>query len=113
MLLVLDDTTCALGELSSVTRWLAAQSARQCGPCMFGLPALARDVEALLAGRPLAADAAFGHIHAVSGRGACAHPDGTARFVSSALHVLQNEVQAHRRGGCGRPVRGQLSPGGA
>jgi NADH:ubiquinone oxidoreductase subunit F (NADH-binding) len=108
VLMVLDSRTCALGELARVTSWLAAQSAQQCGPCMFGLPALAGDVEALFGGRPHAADAAFGHIHAVAGRGACAHPDGTARFVSSALHVLQDEVDAHRGGGCGRPTLGQL-----
>jgi NADH:ubiquinone oxidoreductase subunit F (NADH-binding) len=111
VLIVLDSHTCALGELSRVTRWLAAQSAQQCGPCMFGLPALAGDVAALLAGTPHAADAAFAHVHAVTGRGACAHPDGTARFVSSALHVLQDEVDAHRRGGCGRPTVGQLPVG--
>ena len=112
VLLVLDATTCALGELRAVTGWLAEQSARQCGPCMFGLPALSRDVEALYHGQPRAAEAAFAHLQAVTGRGACAHPDGTARFVGSALHVLQDEVQAHRRGGCGRPTRGQLPIGG-
>jgi NADH:ubiquinone oxidoreductase subunit F (NADH-binding) len=111
VVLVLDSTTCALGELRTVTGWLASQSARQCGPCMFGLPALARDVEALYAGHASAAEAAFGHIHAVTGRGACAHPDGTARFVGSALHLLHDEVDAHRRGGCGRPIRGQLPTG--
>ena len=46
----LDDATCALGELARVTRWLADQSAGQCGPCAFGLPALAADV-ALIAAR--------------------------------------------------------------
>lgn len=44
VVLVLDESTCALGELARVASWLAGQSARQCGPCMFGLEALARDV---------------------------------------------------------------------
>lgn len=108
VLLVLDHGTCALGELARVTGWLAAQSAHQCGPCHFGLPALARDVAALAAGQP-AAGAAFGHAHTVGGRGACAHPDGAARFVTSALHLLRDETDTHlTRGGCGRPVLGRL-----
>jgi NADH:ubiquinone oxidoreductase subunit F (NADH-binding) len=112
VVLVLDGETCALGELARVAGWLAAQSAGQCGPCRFGLPALAADVGALVAGHP-AAGAAFAHAHLVTGRGACAHPDGAARFVSSGLHLLQDEVERHRDGGCGRPVLGQLPTGGA
>ena len=113
VLLVLDDTTCALGELATVTGWLAAESARQCGPCRFGLPALAADIAALAAGRPAVA-AAFGHARAVDGRGACAHPTGAARFAISGLHLLRDETDRHlHAGGCGRPVRGQLPLAGA
>ncbi len=108
MLLAVDGATCALGELSRVTDWLAAQSARQCGPCRFGLPALAADVRALAQGIPSGRDNAVRHAGTVDGRGACAHPDGTARFVRSALHVLTDELDAHRAGGCGRPVLGRL-----
>ena len=109
---VLDSGTCALGELARVTGWLAGESAKQCGPCRFGLPALAADVAALAAGHPAALSAAFQHAHAVDGRGACSHPDGTVRFVSSALHLLRDEVEAHQHGGCGRPVIGRLPIGG-
>ncbi|GAB2471442.1 NADH-ubiquinone oxidoreductase-F iron-sulfur binding region domain-containing protein [Jatrophihabitans fulvus] len=106
--------TCALGELARVTDWLAAQSARQCGPCAFGLPALAADVRALAAGHPSGAAAALGHARAVDRRGACAHPDGAARFVTSAVHLLHDEAGDHRRhGGCGRPVLGHLPLGDA
>jgi NADH:ubiquinone oxidoreductase subunit F (NADH-binding) len=109
VLLVLDGSTCALGELARVTAWLAAQSARQCGPCMFGLPALAHDVAALAAGAPAALPAAQRHAHLVDGRGACHHPDGAARFVTSGLQLLQPEIDRHlAHGGCGRPVRGLL-----
>jgi NADH:ubiquinone oxidoreductase subunit F (NADH-binding) len=111
VVLVLDDTTCALGELAAVAGWLAGESAKQCGPCRFGLPALAADVAAVTAGRPAVA-AAFGHARAVDGRGACAHPNGAARFVISALHLLRDETDRHRQyGGCRRPVRGQLPIG--
>jgi NADH:ubiquinone oxidoreductase subunit F (NADH-binding) len=112
VVLVLDETTCALGELATVTGWLAGQSARQCGPCRFGLPVLAADVAALADGRPTVA-AAFGHARSVDGRGACAHPTGAARFVTSGLHLLRNETDRHlAHGTCGRPVLGQLPIGG-
>jgi NADH:ubiquinone oxidoreductase subunit F (NADH-binding) len=112
VLLVVDQATCALGELARVTGWLASESAKQCGPCRFGLPALAGDVAALAAGRP-AVSAAFAHARSVDGRGACAHPDGTARFVTSALHLLHDETDEHlAHGGCGRPVLGRLPIGG-
>jgi NADH:ubiquinone oxidoreductase subunit F (NADH-binding) len=111
VLLVLDGATCGLGELAAVTRWLAAESAGQCGPCRFGLPALAADVAALAAGRPAVA-AAFGHARAVDGRGACSHPSGAARFVTSGLHLLRDETDRHlATGGCGRPVLGRLPVG--
>lgn len=109
VLLVLDASTCALGELARVTAWLAAQSARQCGPCMFGLPALAGDVAALAAGASAALPAAQRHARLVDGRGACHHPDGAARFVTSGLQLLRPEIDRHLAyGGCGRPVRGLL-----
>lgn len=112
VLYAIDGATCALGELARVAHWLAGESARQCGPCRFGLPALAADVAAMYHGAPSAVDAAFRHVGAVTGRGACAHPDGTARFVTSALHLLQDEVEAHvHQGGCGRPVLGRLPVG--
>lgn len=113
VLFVLDDTTCALGELTAVANWLAGESAKQCGPCRFGLPALAADVAAINAGRP-AVGVAFGHARAVDGRGACTHPTGAARFVISGLHLLRDETDRHLdHGTCSRPVRGQLPVGGA
>jgi NADH:ubiquinone oxidoreductase subunit F (NADH-binding) len=124
VLLVLDQDTCALGELARVTGWLAGESAGQCGPCRFGLPALAADVAALATGRLAdgrpadvrpAVAAALGHARAVDGRGACTHPDGAARFVTSGLTALRAEVEQHlTQGGCGRPVLGRLpTDGGA
>jgi NADH:ubiquinone oxidoreductase subunit F (NADH-binding) len=108
---VIDHETCALGELTRVAGWLAAQSTRQCGPCLFGLPAIAADLAALARGDRNGLGRAFAHGRAVHGRGACAHPDGAVRFVSSALHHLHDEVDAHLRGGCGRPVLGRLELG--
>ncbi|WP_375486600.1 NADH-ubiquinone oxidoreductase-F iron-sulfur binding region domain-containing protein [uncultured Jatrophihabitans sp.] len=112
VVLVLGHDTCALGELARVSDWLAGESARQCGPCRFGLPALAADVAALAAGPAPGLGSAVVHARAVAGRGAGAHPKGAARFVTSGLHLLHDENDAHLRGGCGRPVLGQLPVGG-
>jgi NADH:ubiquinone oxidoreductase subunit F (NADH-binding) len=109
VLLVVDTATCALGELTRVVGWLAAQSAKQCGPCHFGLPALANDVDLMRRGDPAAVAIALRHARAVDGRGACSHPDGAARFVTSAIHLLQDEVHQHAHTGtCGRPLLGRL-----
>ena len=93
---------CPVTMTARITTYLASQSARRCGPCFNGLPALAEVVRDLAAG---SGDAArlerLGRL--VSGRGACAHPDGTARLVGSLLAVLPDEVAAHARGGCLHP----------
>jgi NADH:ubiquinone oxidoreductase subunit F (NADH-binding) len=120
------DQTCALSELARVAGWLAEQSARSCGPCAFGLPALAEDVRALAAGRAGTAVAAGRagtavaagragtavaerHARMVTGRGACAHPDGAARFVLSGLATLADEVRTHQsNGSCGRADQAHL-----
>ena len=90
---------CPVTMTARITAYLAAQSAGRCGPCLNGLPALADAV----------ADLAQGHDRwqrveqlraLVSGRGACAHPDGTARLVGSLLATFPGEVEAHAHGGC-------------
>ena len=109
--LSLPNDTCPIGEVARVAGWLATQSAGQCGPCRLGLPNAA-DALAQLAtagGGPSALDEARRTISAVRGRGACAHPDGTARFILSALAVFADDLAVHESGrGCGRPVRGLL-----
>jgi NADH:ubiquinone oxidoreductase subunit F (NADH-binding) len=91
---------CGLVESARVLRYLAGQSAGQCGPCVFGLDSIAQEFERLA--RTGRADLTRLHrwIGQVDGRGACAHPDGAARFARSALHVFADEVESHLTGWC-------------
>jgi len=111
---VLPDDTCPLGEVARVAGWLAGQSARQCGPCVFGLPALADDLARLASARPVDLDRLSQRLGRTSGRGACHHPTGAVRFIASALDVFDADLRRHASGRpCGRPVLGCLPTGGA
>jgi NADH:ubiquinone oxidoreductase subunit F (NADH-binding) len=86
----------ATGE---VVRYLARQSAGRCGPCLNGLPALATAFDSFVAGgAPL--EPVERIVGLVAGRGACAHPDGTARLVRSTLAAFPDEVRAHTASTC-------------
>jgi len=97
-LAVLPDGACGLTESARVTRWLADQNAGQCGPCVLGLPAMADAIDRLARGRAAAGTERdlLHWLDMVKGRGACAHPDGVARFVESSLRVFARDVARHR-----------------
>src|SRR3954454_2621528 len=102
VIFVLGSGSCGIRESARVLAYLADESAGQCRPCVHGLRAISnafntlvgskrnRDVEPHLL--KWAAD--------VTGRGACRHPDGAARFVESALVVFEDEIRAHKSGRC-------------
>jgi NADH:ubiquinone oxidoreductase subunit F (NADH-binding) len=100
---------CGVAVSARIVRYLAGESARQCGPCMFGLPALAEDMAALAGGRRVDLDRLRRRVGLVRGRGACRHPDGAARQVASALSVFARDVAAHA---AGRPCGGVVSDPG-
>jgi NADH:ubiquinone oxidoreductase subunit F (NADH-binding) len=93
---------CGLVETARVVRYLALESAGQCGPCLNGLPRIAATLAELASGRsrPGSREDLERWSGLVTGRGACHHPDGTARFVRSALRTFANEVSRHQRGQC-------------
>ncbi|MBZ5733442.1 hypothetical protein K8Z61_02940 [Nocardioides sp. TRM66260-LWL] len=97
---------CLLGLTERITAYLADQSAGRCGPCVNGLPALADAVAGLRRGQPDAAERVARLCGLLPGRGACAHPDGTARLVASLLRAAPGEIAAHARGRCEASVRG-------
>ncbi|MEV6262199.1 NADH-ubiquinone oxidoreductase-F iron-sulfur binding region domain-containing protein [Streptomyces sp. NPDC051784] len=108
--------TCAIGESLRIANWLAAETAGQCGPCRLGLPAAAGGLSDVMhGGGPAALEALREVTRAVKGRGACKHPDGSARFLASTLSAFTDDLAAHvLGGGCGRETLGVLplpSPG--
>ena len=104
-LLVLPPDACGLAVTSTIVQYLAGESAGQCGPCMFGLPAIAGDLDALTHGtaRPDLLERLRRRLGVIPGRGACSHPDGTVRLAASALEAFADDVAEHARGRpCGR-----------
>jgi NADH:ubiquinone oxidoreductase subunit F (NADH-binding) len=105
VLVLLSEEACPVREAARLARWLADESARQCGPCMFGLPALADLLERMADG---AAEAgSFERVQqlcsVISRRGACAHPDLAIHTVASSLSSFEREFHEHARGGaCAR-----------
>jgi NADH:ubiquinone oxidoreductase subunit F (NADH-binding) len=106
---------CGLAEAARVTRYLAAESAGQCGPCLNGLPSIAGALAELAGPRPRPRTREninrwVGPGNLVAGRGACNHPDGTVRFVRSALTVFAPEIAFHGRGRCSAASRRPFLP---
>ncbi|WP_198035269.1 NADH-quinone oxidoreductase subunit NuoF family protein [Streptacidiphilus rugosus] len=109
-IVTMPNRACALAEVTAVAAWLAAESAGQCGPCRRGLPETAEALRDLTRGIG-SADAVRRAAAIGRGRGACAHPDGVARFVLTALTVFAQEVAAHEStGSCGRPQTSATLP---
>jgi NADH:ubiquinone oxidoreductase subunit F (NADH-binding) len=98
---------CGLHASGNILRYLASQSAQQCGPCTFGLPTLSAAFDTLARGYERETDTVRRMLTILPGRGACHHPDGTVRFATSSLETFADEITAHQAGTCrataGRP----------
>jgi len=130
---VLGEECCPVAETARIASWLADESAGQCGPCVFGLAAIADALTSVADGRAARAMAAASRASGrrggrgrrtarfedplarvrrwcgdVAGRGACRHPDGAVRLVASALRTFEADFEDHLRhgpcGGCARPA---------
>jgi NADH:ubiquinone oxidoreductase subunit F (NADH-binding) len=104
VLVGLGASACGVREVARVLTWMAGQSARQCGPCRNGLPALAGMVTAIADGRAPRDGRARLDLWSVdvTGRGACRLPDGAARFLQSSMRIFADEFADHaRHGPCG------------
>lgn len=109
---VLPQSACPFAETARVARYLAQQSAGQCGPCVLGLPELARNIRAIADRHGVAG--ALGEVHELIGlverRGGCGHPDGAARLARSAVRAFPEELDLHLRGGCSATSRRSVLP---
>jgi NADH:ubiquinone oxidoreductase subunit F (NADH-binding) len=95
----LDARSCGVRVTAQILDFMAGSSAAQCGPCVFGLRAIA-DAAARLAYGPARDDdlrRLAGWSETLAGRGACRHPDGTVGLVRSALRVFDAEFARHQR----------------
>ena len=100
--IALPASACGVAETAHVLRYLAGESAAQCGPCMFGLPAVAGDFASLATGSAVRDALVLRRLERrlgeVAGRGACAHPDGAVRLAESALVAFADDVRQHLAG---------------
>ena len=93
--------SCGVVETARVARYLASESAGQCGPCVHGLAAIASALETLAAGRARQGTVATVErwLGDVAGRGACHMPDAVVGFVRSSLAVFADDYVLHERKG--------------
>lgn len=88
---------CGVRESVRIARYLAEETAGQCGPCVHGLSAIVGGVEALATGSAVEQTHAdvMRWLDDVSQRGACHLPDAVVGFLQSAFTVFGDEFSRH------------------
>lgn len=99
-LVALPAGACGVVETARILRYLADESARQCGPCVHGLAAVAETLEQLVRRdrRTPELGVLRRRLAQINGRGACRHPDGAVALAASALRVFADEFDRHLHG---------------
>lgn len=89
---------CGVVATARIMAFLAGESAAQCGPCVFGLRALAETTQRLATGKAARGDLLRLDRWAaqIRGRGACAHPDGAVGLLASAVATFGRELALHQ-----------------
>ena len=107
VVVALPESSCLIAETARVVRYLAAEGAGQCGPCVFGLPALADALFDLAfhGGRCRVLHQLDALLPLVERRGACRHPDGVTQFIRSALRTAAADARRHDEAGPCHGVR--------
>jgi NADH:ubiquinone oxidoreductase subunit F (NADH-binding) len=94
-IVALPERACGVAETARVARYMSDQSAGQCGPCLYGLDAIAGGMERLARGDGRQLADMHRWLGLVARRGECRHPDGAAKLIASALTVFEEEVHRH------------------
>jgi NADH:ubiquinone oxidoreductase subunit F (NADH-binding) len=109
VVIALPEGACGLAETARILAWYAAESAGQCGPCLYGLADLAAGAASLAqphtggtAGTAGTAPAQVAQLRRwadqIEGRGACHHPDGAVNLLRSALWAFADDLARHEQG---------------
>jgi NADH:ubiquinone oxidoreductase subunit F (NADH-binding) len=95
----LPSSACGVGATARILAYMAGESAAQCGPCVFGLRAIAVATHRIAARRADRDDLdRIEHwSRQLAGRGACRHPDGAVGLLLSALDTFGGEFDRHQR----------------
>jgi NADH:ubiquinone oxidoreductase subunit F (NADH-binding) len=109
VILALPASSCAVTETARILRYLADESAGQCGPCIYGLRSIASAMERVACFRPDPLDLERLRRWAgqIAHRGACHHPDGAIRLLLSTLEVFSYDLWRHTNH---QPCRGARAP---
>jgi NADH:ubiquinone oxidoreductase subunit F (NADH-binding) len=94
----LGTSTCGVTTTARIMDYMAGSSAAQCGPCVYGLRAIA-DASARIAtgqGRQDDLGRLRGWVGSIPGRGACRMPDGAVGFLASSLRVYEADWTSHQ-----------------
>lgn len=100
LIAALPGDACGLVETAQVVRYLADESAGQCGPCRYGLDAIAGELQRLTEGRTSDLSTLRRWLGQIDGRGACHLPDGVTGLIRSALDLFGPELEQHAQGWC-------------
>ena len=91
---------CGVRATARILDYMAGQSAAQCGPCVFGLRAIADATSRLASPGGAGGDDLERLVRwsgQLAGRGACKHPDGAVGLLRSSLRVFADEFTRHER----------------
>lgn len=92
------DEACGVMTTARIMDYMAGSSAAQCGPCVFGLRAVADASARIASGQARQDDLARlrGWSQSIAGRGACRLPDGTTGLLASSLAVYDADWASHQ-----------------
>ncbi|MGN6415213.1 NADH-ubiquinone oxidoreductase-F iron-sulfur binding region domain-containing protein [Flexivirga sp.] len=110
VLRVLGRDVCPLEQVTRTLERAASESAGQCGPCMFGVPAIASDFASVAGGDRRSLARLQRRLALLPGRGACRFPDGVAQHLAGALRVFGAELDAHLSGCCSAELDRHAEP---